>query len=189
MTRMEDVCASKIMNRRIPVGLLALQLILNLESTYAQDRTRNSTTDGGSTVGAYRAIETNDAAPNTRYSTTQTSEPQYAGYDRVPAYVASPYPVYHRDYYRQTRYNPAYAIPPSNLPLFPERKPDWNPSRSLWYSARPAPWYFGHWYYPRYVRSTNGMPTESVMSSNAACPPGSGPIRAMETIDAMPTMP
>ena len=177
------------MNCRIPVGFVALLVMMTVNPSDAQDRTRFSTAGGGTTVWARESVETNDAAPNTRDSTPQTSEPMYAGYDRLPAYIASPYPIYHRDYYRQTRYNPAYATPPSNLPLFPERKPDWNPSRSLWYSARPAPWYFGHWYYPRYVRSTNGMSTDPGVNSNPACPPGSGPIRSMGAIDEMPIMP
>ena len=72
-------------------------------------------------------------------------------YDRAPGALASAYPVYHRDYYLPTQYNPTYVIPPSNLPLFPERTPDWSPSRTLWYSGRSVPWYFGYWYYPRYI--------------------------------------
>ncbi len=80
-----------------------------------------------------------------------TNGPPVNRYDRAPAYLAGPYPKYHRDYYLPTQYNPSYAIPPSNLPLFPARSPDWSPSRSLWYSGRSVPWCYGYWYYPRYI--------------------------------------
>lgn len=95
-----------------------------------------------------------------------TAGPPVNQYDRAPAYLATPYPKYHRDYYLPTQYNPAYALPPSNLPLFPARTPDWSPSRSLWYSGRSAPWCFGYWYYPRYIPVAGPPPIDS------AIPPG-----------------
>jgi hypothetical protein len=91
-------------------------------------------------------------------------------YDRAPAYLASPYPVYHREYYLPTHYNPSYAIPPSNLPLFPARTPDWSPSRTLWYSGRSVPWYFGYWYYPRYIPVQNALPVEPLLQQGVVGP-------------------
>jgi hypothetical protein len=81
--------------------------------------------------------------------------PALHSYDRAPAYLATPYPVYHRDYYLPTQYhagyNPAYVVPPSDLPQFSAHTGDWHPSKSLWYSGRAVPHYYGYWYYPRYV--------------------------------------
>ena len=87
------------------------------------------------------------------------------GYDRTPAYIASPYAAYHRDYYLPTRYNPNYDRSASDPPPYPPRRSDWRPSGKLWYSARSAPWYYGYWYYPRHV----GVPDESPF---VPCPEG-----------------
>ncbi len=93
------------------------------------------------------------------------SEMRPPGYDRTPAYIASPYSAYHRDYYLPTRYNPNYDRAASDPPPYPPRTTDWRPSGKLWYSARSAPWYYGYWYYPRHVG-----PGE--VNSAAPCPDG-----------------
>ena len=77
------------------------------------------------------------------------------GYNSAPAYIASPYSVYHQEYYKPARYHASYNLPDSALPLYPSPTRDPNPSRSLWYSARSVPWYYGYWYYPRYVPTGN----------------------------------
>jgi hypothetical protein len=91
-------------------------------------------------------------------------------YDRVPPHLVTPYPVYHRDYYLPTQYNPTYVLPPSNLPLFPARTPDWSPSRTLWYSGRSVPWYFGYWYYPRYIPVHNAAAVDPLLQQRGRDP-------------------
>ena len=174
-------CASQVdqMFLRITMGFLLLTFLAAdpASGQNPQQFLQEATDAGGDYAGNRQPVL---ARPTPQaYEQPPTTAPLYAGYDRLPASVASPYPDYHRNYYRQTRYNPAYTLPPSSLPLFPARTSDWNPSRSLWYSARSVPWYSGYWYYPRYLRTTVVVPANSA----GACEPLSFPD---ETADLPP---
>ena len=166
------------MSSRIPIGFLLLTFLAAdpVSGQNPQQFIQGATDLGGDFSGS-RQPEL-PRSTHQAYEQPPASEPLYAGYDRLPAYVATPYPEYHRNYYRPTRYNPAYNLPPSSLPLFPARKSDWNPSRSLWYSARSVPWHSGYWYYPRYLRTNVVVPAISA-----------GPCEPMPLLDVIDDLP
>jgi len=91
----------------------------------------------------------------------------------VPNQVVSGYPVARQPSYLATRYPATYNLPEAQLPLYPARLPDPNPSRSLWYSGRYAPWTLGHWHYPRYVGGNESY-QNGFQESSSGCSHGCG---------------